>query len=251
MKHREAGKMVRGIFWEKGRGCAIGCTIHGYDHESYENELGMPAWLAHVKSNMFECMSDERHLDFPVLFLDSIPVGFDDWDSVYHDFCAFILRDICRYDGTEHPELAAAMDSVVRLYDEWSEADGGDWAEAAEEAEAVPSCQIRTPAWAVREAVTCAAKEGVDAKTIDSIVRATAESAAWDAVENTPPDSGESEEAEASANTEWLTLQESAAWANAWKESFDSMAVWLVAWFEQNDVDETEPQEAVTDNLIA
>lgn len=29
--HIKAGEVIKGKYWENGKGCAVGCTIHGYD----------------------------------------------------------------------------------------------------------------------------------------------------------------------------------------------------------------------------
>ena len=41
--HAEADEIVKGTYWEYGKGCAVGCTIHSSDHDSYEKELGIPS----------------------------------------------------------------------------------------------------------------------------------------------------------------------------------------------------------------
>jgi hypothetical protein len=44
--HEKMDEIIQGKYWERGRGCAVGCTIHGSDHTQYETELGIPEWLA-------------------------------------------------------------------------------------------------------------------------------------------------------------------------------------------------------------
>lgn len=52
--HRDADEIVKGIYWENGKGCAVGCTIEGRDHSKYETELGIPRILAHLEDTIFE-----------------------------------------------------------------------------------------------------------------------------------------------------------------------------------------------------
>jgi hypothetical protein len=42
--HQKADELIKGKYWEKGKGCAVGCTIHSGDHAKYETELGIPRW---------------------------------------------------------------------------------------------------------------------------------------------------------------------------------------------------------------
>ena len=39
--HALADEIVKGKYWEGGKGCAVGCTIHGSQHKNYEKELGI------------------------------------------------------------------------------------------------------------------------------------------------------------------------------------------------------------------
>lgn len=44
--HAAADELIHGVYWEGGKGCAVGCTVHSGDHTAYEVELGLPEWLA-------------------------------------------------------------------------------------------------------------------------------------------------------------------------------------------------------------
>ena len=90
--HRKADQIIKGQYWEEGKGCAVGCTIHGSDHQAYETELGIPVQLAHLQDCLFEDLPNEEAKDFPVDFLDSIPVGAD-LELVLHQFLYWLLVD--------------------------------------------------------------------------------------------------------------------------------------------------------------
>ena len=34
--HYKADEIIQGKYWENGKGCAVGCTIHSSDHKNYE-----------------------------------------------------------------------------------------------------------------------------------------------------------------------------------------------------------------------
>ena len=52
--HAAADEILKGRYWEAGKGCAVGCTVHGADHESFEQELGIPRMLAWLEDIIFE-----------------------------------------------------------------------------------------------------------------------------------------------------------------------------------------------------
>ena len=90
--HRKADQIIKGQYWEEGKGCAVGCTIHGSDHQAYETELGIPVELAYLQDCLFEDLPNEEAQNFPVDFLESIPVGAD-LDLVLHQFLYWLLVD--------------------------------------------------------------------------------------------------------------------------------------------------------------
>src|SRR5579863_9777997 len=69
--HIKADELIRGTGWdnESGKGCAIGCTLNRYDHHCYQNELGLPEWIAKLEDSLFEGMSKEKSKTFPLEFL--------------------------------------------------------------------------------------------------------------------------------------------------------------------------------------
>jgi hypothetical protein len=53
-KHAQMDEIVKGKYWEGGKGCAVGCTIHSGNHAAYETEIGVPEWLARCEDTFFE-----------------------------------------------------------------------------------------------------------------------------------------------------------------------------------------------------
>jgi len=70
--HYKQDEIIKGTYWQYGRGCAIGCTVHSDSPSRYENELGIPEWLALLEETLFEGMSNDKAKEFPLKFLDSI-----------------------------------------------------------------------------------------------------------------------------------------------------------------------------------
>jgi hypothetical protein len=50
--HREADQLVKGQYWEDGKGCAVGCTLHSGDHMEYETRFGIPVALARLEDRL-------------------------------------------------------------------------------------------------------------------------------------------------------------------------------------------------------
>jgi hypothetical protein len=75
--HQIADEIVKGTYWEDGKGCAIGCTIHSSDLSAYETELGIPRILARLEDGIFEKLPNHLAMIWPERFLDAITPGAD------------------------------------------------------------------------------------------------------------------------------------------------------------------------------
>src|SRR5260370_19586879 len=108
--HALADEIIQGTYWENGRGCAVGCSIHGNEHAQYEVELGVPRQLAYLQDRIFEGMPLAEAKTFPFAFLQAIPVGADLSLIVPH-FMVWLLGDpehgtmrLCNERGKEATE---------------------------------------------------------------------------------------------------------------------------------------------------
>lgn len=75
--HREADELIKGTYWEGGKGCAVGCSIHSSEHSAYEAELGIPQALARIEDWIFEGLDNGHAQAWPGQFLSAITVGAD------------------------------------------------------------------------------------------------------------------------------------------------------------------------------
>ena len=165
--HQVADEIVKGQYWENGKGCAVGCTLHSGNHSAYEEELGIPEWLAHVEDMLFEGMSNDRSKEWPFLFLDSINIGAD-LEKAKAPFLIFILADVLNYFNHEQfPEVKKAVGKVIELYKK-DDATTVEYIEVIVEAEAAAAMA----GWAT-EAEAVAAVRAADA------AEWTAREAAW------------------------------------------------------------------------
>lgn len=115
--HAKADEIIKGRYWENGKGCAVGCTIHSSQHASYETELGIPAKLAHLEDVVFENLTNGDAKAWPERFLKAIPVGADlQW--VWADFAAWMMDDAewGIAHKTEDAELKCLMLEVAQRY---------------------------------------------------------------------------------------------------------------------------------------
>lgn len=91
--HRAQDELVQGYgYWKDGKGCAVGCTVHGADHYAYETELGIPVFLARIEDGLFESLPTEEARAWPEAFLEAIPVGANLYVA-YWQFMVWLLID--------------------------------------------------------------------------------------------------------------------------------------------------------------
>lgn len=73
--HRLADELIKGRYWEGGKGCAVGCTIHGNDHHEYERRFGIPVYMACLEDAIFEDLPNKHAKHWPERFMSAIQPG--------------------------------------------------------------------------------------------------------------------------------------------------------------------------------
>ena len=152
--HREADQIIQSYgYWNEGKGCAVGCTLHSDNHAAYETELGIPQVLARLEDGIFEGVSVERSKSWPEDFLAAIPVGAD-LSLVWPKFAIWLLTDpdhgVIRFSKT--PQV---VEKVAILY---SRLIAGDQPTHAEW-----SAAYAAAAYAAADAARAAARAAADA----------------------------------------------------------------------------------------
>ena len=128
--HRKADELIKGKYWENGKGCAVGCTIHGSDHAAYEYKLGIPRILARLEDSIFEFLPNGKAQQWPEQFLDSIRVGAD-LSLVWPKFAVWLLTDakngVLQFAKNERSRNAiqAVADAYTKVIE--SKGQGIDW----------------------------------------------------------------------------------------------------------------------------
>jgi hypothetical protein len=210
--HEAADEIAQGYYWENGKGCAVGCTIHGSQHALYETDLGIPEELAYLQDGIFEGLQNAKAKLFPREFLDAIPVGAD-LSLVVNQFLVWLLVDplhgVIRFASKDSER--EAINAVAKLHLRVISGDPPDKSEWAA-ARAAAGAAAGDAAWAAaRDAAWDAARDAAwDA------ARAAARDAAWDA-------------AGAAAWAAARDAARDAAWAAAWAAQKDKLLALLRA----------------------
>ncbi len=132
--HRKADDFLQGQGSYDGKGCAVACTMHKYDHALYETEIGVPIELARLEDSIFEGLSKADCKAWPVRFIAAIPVG-KDLSLVWPKFAVWLLID--ETDGVlqfakGYDDCESAIKRVADLYQQ--KIDGQDVTRAADSA---------------------------------------------------------------------------------------------------------------------
>ncbi len=177
--HALADEIIKGRYWEQGKGCAVGCTIHSNNHAAYETKLGLPEWLARLEDCLFEHLPNGVAKKFPRDFLHAIPVGVN-LEAVKWRFCSFLLKEniqrvisLC-LDETCKEQVVLAIRSVLAVHEKalatgvWDESAAWSAAKSTESA-------AKSAAWSAWSAAESAESA---AKSAESAAKSAAESAA-------------------------------------------------------------------------
>jgi hypothetical protein len=204
LAHQKADEIVKGQYWGEGKGCAVGCTIHGSDHSAYERELGIPEWMARLEDTLFENLPNESAKLWPAEFLEAVNVGAD-LEKIKTPFLIFILEKNleymagAKYDVEKRPEVknaldgsAAAVKQMIEAHKSGSEADLSAARSAAESAAWSARSAAESAAWSAWSAAESAAWSAWSAARSAAwsawSARSAAESAAWSAAFETYAD---------------------------------------------------------------
>ena len=76
-QHYERDEIVQGRYWEDGKGCAVGCTVHSSDHGLYPLLFGIPVILARLEDDIFELLPNNKAKEWPIAFMSAIKPGQD------------------------------------------------------------------------------------------------------------------------------------------------------------------------------
>ena len=107
-EHEKTDELVKGYYWEKGKGCAVGCTVHSANHSLYESKFGIPQMLAWLEDTIFEGLPNGKAKEWPIAFMSAIAPGTD-LSLVGWKFLHWLLTDEKVNPGINHPLVKDAV----------------------------------------------------------------------------------------------------------------------------------------------
>ena len=164
--HHDADEIVKGRYWEGGKGCAVGCTIYSGNHAEYEVRFGVPQMLAYLEDRIFEGLPNKRAKTWPIEFMGAIEPGAD-LSRVGWRFLHWLLTDKVVNPGIEHPIVTDAVAQCAAVV------------EALAKGEPVTASAARSAASAARSAASAARSAAWSAASAARSAAWSAESAAY------------------------------------------------------------------------
>ena len=215
--HREADRLVIGRYWDRNRGCSVGCSIETVnlrtggkmshaDHGGLAEALGIPEPLVQLQDAIYEGLPRGLRQAWPERFYTALPADAD-LSGVWPAFAVWTLRELV------YPVAGVNRHVVERvargIENNWAH-DVRNAARAAERAaqyigeaaeRAGAGAAERAAAWAAVEAARAAEGAAAEAaRATGEAARAAAEAAAeaaWTATEFA---------AEAAADAAWIKM---------------------------------------------
>ena len=182
--HCDADEIIKGQYWEDGKGCAVGCTIHSDNHAEYEARFGIPEMLARLEDVIFEGLPNDAAKAWPIRFMSAIEPGAD-LSTIGWKFLHWLLTDEKANPGINDPIVKDAIkqcaDVLVPLTKGLSVDASAAWSAASAARSAARSAASAESA--ARSAARSAASAESAAWSAASAAwsAASAESAAWSA----------------------------------------------------------------------
>jgi len=184
-KHRKADQISKDQYWENGKGCAVGCTLHSYailsgrtdfefdQHGIYDEIFGRGGqMIARLEDVIFENLPNNLAQEWPERLLNAVKVG-SDLSFVGWKFLHWLLTDSQVNTGIDHPLVRATVKQCADIMDLM--ATGA--ATSVESAESAARSAERSAASAESAAWSAASAE----RSAAYAARSAAASAAWSA----------------------------------------------------------------------
>jgi hypothetical protein len=179
--HQSQDEIIQGTGWENGKGCAVGCTLHSYQHDGYPIELGIPIELAYLQDCIFEGLPNSEAKNFPLRFLESIKVGADLTDVARLWKIANLEKLLISQESSSYEKRDDILEVLRITIQALGENDNA--AESAAESAAWSAARsAESAAWSAESAARSAAESAAwSAWSAESAARSAARSAAWSA----------------------------------------------------------------------
>ena len=181
-EHLKADRLIRGS-WTKDedangifKGCFFGCAM-----QTGNNPLGkavkamnLPDWLIRLSEKIYEGLPESDHLDWPVKFLQAIPVETELY-KVRHQLAILRLTSL----ADKNPSVSEAINQVITYHENIVSDQFGD-----EAAWSAARSAARSAAWSAAESAAESAAWSAEESAARSAAWSAARSAAWSAAES-------------------------------------------------------------------
>ena len=184
-KHREADKIVKGQYWENGKGCAIGCMVHSGDYNKVVQKFGWSLPITKLVDTIFEGLPNDQAQLWPERIVRAHRAGADT-SLVHWRFLHWLLTDKVVNPGIDHPLVRDAVRQcadVLAPMTKGSQANkDAAWSAACSAWSAADSAEsawsAKSAAWAAWSAADSAESAVWAAWAADSAAESAADSAA-------------------------------------------------------------------------
>ena len=114
--HYKADEIIKGKYWENGKGCAIGCLLHSNQHKLVEELFDFPRVIARLADSIFEGLSNNEAKEFFINWFKAIKVN-SDLSLVFPKFMYWLLIDpkhgIIQYADKRHIQI---IQNIANLF---------------------------------------------------------------------------------------------------------------------------------------
>jgi len=124
--HAKSDRLLRGRYWENGKGCAVGCGIESInhlkglkldheEHSDFEEHLGWPEWFTRLEDTLFENVTPERSKTWPVEIAEAVNEGAD-LEKTKVPIIVMLLEHTlvsmgkCVFDREKNPDVVKALE---------------------------------------------------------------------------------------------------------------------------------------------
>jgi hypothetical protein len=113
--HYDADEIVKGTYWENGKGCSIGCSLHSGNHKKGEIEFGVPEPIWWLVDSIFEGLPNAEAKEFPLQFSLALRDATD-YSMVTGDFLFWLVDEELKPwhgDATVGGAILGVRDALV------------------------------------------------------------------------------------------------------------------------------------------
>ena len=101
--HKAADRLVQGLYWDNGKGCAVGCAMQSLDpdaapndHARYAKMIGAPEMLVRLEDCIFEGLPGALAREWPVRFTIALRDSGADEEALRRACMRFLQTTVSR-----------------------------------------------------------------------------------------------------------------------------------------------------------